>query len=87
MEKELLLIDEDYIPALTLDEGEELSKIISEFTDYYEKHSDEPTEQWLNDILQKQLPEKQPTEIIDIAKEITTNIDVFEEQKSHYLMQ
>lgn len=82
MEKELLLIDEDYTPVLTLDEGEELSQIITEFTDYYEEHSDEPTEQWLKDILQKQLPEKQPTEIIDIAKEITTNIDVFEEQKN-----
>ena len=81
MEKEFLLIDDDFIPALTTDEGQELSQIISGFTDYYAEHSDEPTEKWLYDALQKQLPDKQSSEINNIVEEITTTINVFEEQK------
>ena len=77
MEKEFLLIDDDFIPALTTDEGQELSQIISDFTDYYAEHSDEPTEKWLYDALQKQLPAKQSSEINNIVEEITTTINVF----------
>ena len=49
--------------------------IVQEFVKYGAAHAEQPTEDWLSDLLQEKMPEKSAEEVRGIAEEITTTLE------------
>ena len=55
--------------------------IVQEFVKYGAAHAEQPTEDWLSDLLQEKMPEKSAEEVRGIAEEITTTLKEQEQYK------
>ncbi|MCC5911429.1 MAG: hypothetical protein JJT76_13420 [Clostridiaceae bacterium] len=80
--KKMLIIDDEFIPLLTVNDAENLKLIQKKFMESYILHKENmPLETWLPMELQTNLPEKTDEEIEEISSEIITTIRVNEEKK------
>lgn len=76
-----LLIDDEYSPIILADECAELKPIMIDFvTDYY-KNQDKPMEEWLSAKLQKELPDCNHEEIMQMTNEIIGTLNIHEDNK------
>ena len=79
---ETLIIDEEYRPLLTLEDGEKIKPILQQFVKSYIEYKDKMTvEEWLPQELKANLPECSDSEISDISSEILDTLERNEEKK------
>jgi len=79
---ETLIIDEEYRPLLTLEDGEKIKPILQQFVKSYIEHKDKmAVEEWLPQELKANLPEYSDSEISDISSEILDTLERSEEKK------
>lgn len=76
-----LLIDEAYKPIIKADECENLIPIITDFVSDYAKNQDKPIEEWLSNKLQKELPDCDYEEIMQITNEVVGTLKMHEDNK------
>lgn len=81
-EYEVLEIDNIYQPILIEDECVEFKPIIQDFIGSYAKNSNKPVEEWLQNKMQKSLPDRSSEEIRKMTDEIITAIKTSEEKKN-----
>jgi hypothetical protein len=83
IENNMLLIDEDYGPALLEEEAKELQSLQEKFiTSYIENKDRMEVGQWLTFELKNNLPEKTESEIAEISNDIVTTIKLNESNKT-----
>ena len=79
-EKEYLSVDDVYT-LVTEEDLKNLSPIVEDFIDSYEKNQEKPIEEWLSEKLQSELPEKSSDEVRAMANEIVESVRTFENKK------
>lgn len=79
---DILLLDEEHAPILIGDECGELKPILTGFVEYYAANRDKPTEEWLSQKMQEQLPDREPEEITALTNEIITALKLDEDNQA-----
>lgn len=80
--KDTLLIDDEFMPRISVNEAEELKPIQKQFIDSYIKNKDRMTvAEWLPMKIKSYLPEKSKAEIQSMSDEIISTLKVNEEKK------
>lgn len=76
-----LLIDEEFTPIILEDECMELKPVMKSFVSAYVANQHIPTEVWLSEELEKNLPEKSNEEIQEMTADIIKGININKEYK------
>ena len=80
---EILVIDEEFAPAVSEEEAKALYEIQKKFVESYLRHRDSmPVEEWLQAEMAENLPGYSREEIAQMSGEIITTIKVQEEKKA-----
>jgi len=78
---ETLLIDEEWLPVMTEENGTELKPIVTDFVEGYVQNQDKPVKEWLEQKMQENFPEKTPEEIRNMTDDILSALDVTEKKQ------
>ncbi len=79
--KETLLIDEEWLPVMTEENGAELKPIVTDFVESYVRNRDKPVKEWLSQKIQENFPEKVPEDIQNMTDDILVALDETEKKQ------